>query len=269
MDQEAIINYFLTHGVNILISVVVLVFGIWAARLVKKLFIKSLKGRHLDITIKYFLANIIYILLLIVVLIIVFGQLGIPTASLITVLGAAGLAIGLALQGSLSNVAAGLLIIFLRPFKIGDFLDVGGVTGTVEKITIFHTLLLTPNNEVVIFPNAKLTADKITNKTAKSNRRIDVTIGISYESDLVHAKQVLFDILKEDDRILADPTATVAVKEHADSAINFAVRPWVKKDDYVNVMFALLEKIKLRFDLEKIEIPYPQLDVHSKPEPKG
>jgi small conductance mechanosensitive channel len=203
-----------------------------------------------------------YIALLVFVVLAALGQLGIQTTSFIAVIGAAGLAIGLALQGSLSNFAAGFLMIIFRPFKVGDYIEGAGVAGTVEVIQIFTTQLKTPDNKTVIIPNAALTAGNITNYSAKGTRRVDLVFGIGYGDDIDHAKNVIMDVLAKEERILKDPATTIGVVELADSSVNFAVRPWVKADDYWNVYFNLTENIKKSFDSEGISIPFPQRDVH-------
>jgi small conductance mechanosensitive channel len=187
---------------------------------------------------------------------------GIETTSFIAILGAAGLAIGLALQGSLSNFASGVLIIMLRPFKSGDYIEAAGKSGSVEKIEIFATELRTPDNKVVIVPNSSIMSGAITNYSREATRRIDLVIGVDYDADLKQAKQVLQSVLEADDRILKDPAYTVAVSELADSSVNFVVRPWVKTPDYWAVYFDLMENIKLALDEANINIPYPQMDVH-------
>jgi small conductance mechanosensitive channel len=218
--------------------------------------------RQVDPTIASFVSNMTYIALLVFVVLAALGQLGIQTTSFIAVIGAAGLAIGLALQGSLSNFAAGFLMIIFRPFKVGDYIEGAGVAGTVEAIQIFTTQLKTPDNKTVIIPNAGLTAGNITNYSAKGTRRVDMVFGIGYGDDIDHAKKVIMDVLAKEERILKDPSTTIGVVELADSSVNFAVRPWVKADDYWNVYFNLTENIKKDFDAQGISIPFPQRDVH-------
>jgi len=188
--------------------------------------------------------------------------LGVDTTSLIALLGAAGLAVGLALQGSLQNFAAGIMLIIFRPFKAGDFVDAGGTSGTVEAIKIFNTILKTPDNREVIIPNGAIYGGTITNFSARSTRRIDMVFGIGYDDDIRKAKDVIKGILESDDRILKDPEFLIAVGELAAHSINFNVRPWVNSGDYWPVKFDLNERIKLAFDENGISIPYPQMDVH-------
>ena len=190
------------------------------------------------------------------------GQLGIETASLVAILAAAGLAIGLALQGSLANFASGVMLIIFRPLKVGDFVEAGGATGTVREIGIFTSILSSPDNKKIYVPNANLTGANIINYSAFGTRRIDLVAGVSYGDSLDLVKATLEQILAEDDRILTDPAPTIAVLELADSSVNFAVRPWVKEEDYWDVRFDTQEKIKQRFDEKGISIPFPQQDVH-------
>ena len=250
------------YGIRIIAAIVILIVGRWIAKalrnFVKKLMIKS----HVDETLVSFVGNLTYVALLTFVVIAAINQLGVQTTSFIAVIGAAGLAIGLALQGSLANFAAGVLLIIFRPFKAGDFIDGAGVAGTVEVITIFTTQLKTPDNKAIIVPNAKLTGDNITNFSAKDTRRVDMVIGVGYSDDLQKVRQVLEDILAKDDRVLQDPAPTIGVVELADNSVNFICRPWVKTADYWGVYFDITETVKKRFDDEGISIPFPQRDVH-------
>ncbi|NNK02635.1 MAG: mechanosensitive ion channel, partial [Desulfatitalea sp.] len=216
----------------------------------------------LDQTVRRFIANFAYIGLLAFVVLAALSQLGIQTTSFIAVLGAAGLAVGLALQGSLSNFAAGFLMILFRPFSVGDYIEGGGVTGTVEEIQIFTTTLVTPDNKTVIIPNAKIMGDNIINWTVKGTRRVDLVVGIGYGDDIDKARQVIADVLAKDARVRKDPPPQIAVSEMADSSVNFVVRPWVSASDYWAVSFGVTEQIKKAFDDEGISIPFPQRDVH-------
>jgi small conductance mechanosensitive channel len=204
----------------------------------------------------------IYFILLLFIIIAALGHLGVQTASLVALLGAAGLAVGLALQGSLANFAAGILLIIFRPFKVEDLIEAAGVTGIVEKIEIFTTQLKTLDNKTIIIPNAKLTADNIINYTKKEIRRVDLVIGVSYEDNIDKVREVVTGVLNADERILDDPSPKVAVYEMADSSVNFVVRPWVKTADYWDVYFSVMENIKKGFDAQGITIPFPQRDVH-------
>jgi small conductance mechanosensitive channel len=207
-------------------------------------------------------SNIAYIALLAFVVVAALGQLGIQTTSFIAILGAAGLAIGLALQGSLANFAAGFLMIIFRPFKVGDFIEGAGVAGVVEEIQVFTTTLKTGDNKIIIVPNAKLSGDNIINYSAQETRRVDMTVGVSYSADLSKVREVLLDIISKEARILPEPAPLVAVAELADSSVNFVVRVWTKTGDYWGVKFDMTETIKNRFDAEGIGIPFPQRDIH-------
>jgi small conductance mechanosensitive channel len=218
--------------------------------------------RQVDPTVISFVANLTYIALLVFVVLAALGQLGIQTTSFIAVIGAAGLAIGLALQGSLANFAAGFLMIIFRPFKVGDYIEGAGTAGTVEAIQIFTTQLRTPDNKTVIIPNGSLTSDNITNWSVKGTRRVDLVMGIGYEDDIDKAKSIMGDILAKDERVLKDPPPQIAVVELADSSVNFVVRPWVKAEHYWAVHFDTTEAIKKSFDAQGISIPFPQRDVH-------
>jgi len=229
------------YGLKVIAAVVVFVVGRWIAKGLTKFAENVMNKRQVDPTILSFVANMTYIALLVFVVLAALGQLGIQTTSFIAIIGAAGLAIGLALQGSLANFAAGFLMIIFRPFKVGDFIEGAGVAGTVEVIQIFTTQLNTPDNKTVIIPNAALTAGNITNYSAKGTRRVDLVFGIGYGDDIDHAKKVIMDVLAREERILKDPATTIGVVELADSSVNFAVRPWVTADDYWNVYFNLTE----------------------------
>jgi small conductance mechanosensitive channel len=249
-------------GLKIIAALAIFIIGKWVAKIFKNIANKIMTKKKVDPTITSFVVNLVYILILAFVVLAALGQVGIQTTSFIAVIGAAGLAIGLALQGSLANFAAGFLMIIFKPFKVGDFIEGAGVLGVVEEIQVFTTQLKTADNKVIIIPNAKLTSDNITNFSAKETRRVDLVCGIGYEDDIDKAKKVLHDLIALDDRILKDPAPTVAVVEMADSSVNFVVRPWVKTADYWNVYFDTTESIKKRFDEEGISIPFPQRDVH-------
>jgi small conductance mechanosensitive channel len=247
---------------NIIIAAAILFGGIWLAKQIKKYVVLMMERRNVDALLASFSSNIVYVALVAFVVIAALSQLGIQTTSFIAIIGAAGLAIGLALQSSLSNFASGVMIIAFRPFKVGDFIEAGGVAGVVEGIQIFSTQMRTGDNKAIIIPNANITDSNITNYSAKDTRRVDMVFGIGYDDDIKKAKDVLIELINDDDRILKDPEAVVAVSELADSSVNFVVRPWVKSADYWGVMFDFTEAVKLRFDKEGISIPYPQQDLH-------
>lgn len=261
-NQELLLN----HALNILIAITIFYIGRWLALGAARLVSKALLLRKVDRAVVSFLSSIVYAGALIAVALIALSHLGIQTNSFIAILGAAGLAIALALQGSLSNFASGVLIIIFRPFKAGDMVDVAGVSGIVERIDIFQTIFKTGDNKKIIVPNSQITGGAITNYSAEPRRRIDLVIGISYDSDLRLAKQILTEILAADARILPDPKPVVAVSALADSAVQLVVRPWVQAADYWPVYWDTLEKIKLTFDQQGIEIPFPQMSLHMKRE---
>jgi small conductance mechanosensitive channel len=249
-------------GLKIVAAIAIFIIGRLAAKFLKNMSVKFMTKSKVDPTLVSFLGHVIYIALLTFVILAALAQLGIQTTSFIAVIGAAGLAVGLALQGSLSNFAAGVLMIIFRPFKVGDVIEGAGVLGTVEEIQIFTTQLLTPDNRTVIIPNAKLTSDNIINYTAKPARRVDLVFGVSYSDNIDKVKEVITSVLSQDSRILKDPSPTIGLLEMADSSINFAVRPWVAPKDFWGVYFDINEKMKKRFDAEGISIPFPQRDVH-------
>jgi small conductance mechanosensitive channel len=249
-------------GVKILAALAVFIIGRWIVKYLGNLTGRVMEKRDVDPTLTKFVANMTYVALLIFVILAALGMLGIQTTSFIAVIGAAGLAVGLALQGSLSNFAAGVLMIIFRPFKVGDFIEGAGVTGTVEEIQIFNTHLATPDNKAIIIPNAKLTADNIVNYSTKGTRRADMVFGIGYEDDIDKARDIITEILSNDARVLKDPPLQVAVSELADSSVNFVARAWVNTADYWGVVFDATEAVKKRFDTEGVSIPFPQRDVH-------
>jgi len=250
------------YGLKIVAAIIVLIVGRWTAKAISKLVKRLLTKRNVDPTLISFVGNLAYIALLTFVVIAALAQLGIQTTSFIVIIGAAGLAVGLALQGALANFAAGFLMIIFRPFKTGHYIEGAGVAGVVEEIHVFTTQLRTPDNKTVIIPNAKLMGDNIINYSAKDTRRVDLLIGVSYTDDLQKVRKVLQGILEKDDRVLKDPAPMIAVKEFADSSVNFVVRVWVKTENYWDVYFDTTENVKKRFDAEGISIPFPQRDVH-------
>jgi len=250
------------YGLNVLAAIAIFVFGLWFAKIMRRVIGKVMERGNVDATLTRFVGNLSYIALLVFVVLAAVSKLGIQTTSFIAVLGAAGLAIGLALQGSLSNFAAGFLMIIFRPFKVGDYIEAGGTAGTVEEIQIFTTQLKTPDNKTVIIPNSGITAGNIVNYSTKGTRRVDMVFGIGYDDDIDKAKAVLQQIIDADARVLKDPAVTIGLSELADSSVNFVVRPWVKSEDYWSFLFDTTEKVKKRFDAEGIGIPYPQQDVH-------
>ena len=246
----------------VLAAVVTLIIGWWISKMLVGILRRVMNNRKVDPMLTGFLCHIAYMGLLTVVVISALGQLGVETTSFVAVIGAAGLAIGFALQGSLANFASGVMIIFFRPFKVGDFIEGGGVSGLVQEILMFATVLKTRDNKRVIVPNSALTDGNITNYTAEPLRRVDMVFGISYSDEIPKAEEVLRGILADDERILSNPEPEVFMAGLGDSSVDFHVRPWVKTDDYFDVMFHVTREVKIRFDREDISIPFPQRDVH-------
>ena len=256
--QEWIVLY----GLKVIAAVAILVIGWLAAKGIRAIIRRMLQKGNIEEILIAFVSSLCYVGIMAFVIIAALGKLGVQTASFVVVLGAAGLAIGLALQNSLANFAAGVLMIIFKPFKVGDFIEGGGIAGAVEQIGIFTTELNSPDNKKIIVPNSKMTSDNIINYTAKDIRRVDIVAGVSYEDNLDKVREVLEGILAKDARILKDPAPAIGVLELADSSVNVAVRPWVKTSDYWDVYFATQEKIKKQFDAEGITNPFPQRDVH-------
>jgi small conductance mechanosensitive channel len=249
-------------GLKVVAAIAIFIIGRWVAKAVRSGVRRMMTKANVDSIIIGFVSSMTYIALLAFVVIAALGQLGIQTTSFIAILGAAGLAVGLALQGSLANFAAGFLMIIFRPFKVGDFIEGAGVAGVVEAIHIFTTTLKTGDNKLIIIPNAKLSGDNITNYSAQETRRVDMTVGVAYDADLSVVRNVLIDIIGKEERALKDPAPLVAVAELADNSVNFVVRVWTKTGDYWGVKFDMTETIKNRFDAEGIGIPFPQRDIH-------
>ncbi len=257
------INYSSEYGVKIISALLIFFIGKWAVKKVTSLVKHTMTKAKIDITLLEFAESLIYFVLLLMVILTSLNALGINTTSFLAVFGAASLAVGLALQGSLANVGAAVLIIIFRPFKVGDFIEAGGASGTVEDINLFSTIIAPVDNRTIIVPNAAIIRGNITNYSVKKNRRVDHVFGIGYDDDLKLAKDTLMQIMIDDDRVLADPAPFVAVSELGDSSVNFTTRAWVKTADYWNVYFEQIEKVKLTFDEKGISIPYPQMDIHT------
>ena len=252
-----------SYAFSLVMALLIFIIGKWAVNKIVALLGKVLrKVKCMDETLIKFLENIVYYALMIVVLLTALGKLGVETTSFLAILGAAGLAIGLALKDSLGNFASGVMIIMFKPFKVGDVVTAAGVTGSVSEVGIFNSVFTTPDNQKIIIPNGAITSGSITNINANDTRRVDLVVGIGYEDDIKKTKDVLNDIISSHEKVLLDKGITVAVSELADSSVNFVVRAWVKTPDYWDVKFALTETIKLRFDAEGISIPFPQQDVH-------
>lgn len=249
-------------GIKIIAAIVIFFVGRMVARIVSKAIRKLMEAQKVDKILETFVSNLAYWALMMFVIIAAINQMGIQTTSLIAIMGAAGLAIGLAMQGSLANFAAGVLIVMFRPYKVGDFVEAAGIAGSVVQVQILTTILKTGDNKQIVVPNGQIMGSIITNYSANDTRRVDFTIGIGYDDDIDKARDTIQSLVDADDRILKDPACLIAVSELADSSVNLAVRPWVKSGDYWGVYFDLTEAIKKRFDKEGISFPFPQQDVH-------
>ncbi len=264
MEQatELIKAFAMEYGLKIIGAIAILFIGRIIVGILSSMVRKLMDRAGTDATLTKFVYSLTRTALMIFVVIAALGTLGVETTSFVAIIGAAGLAVGFALQGSLSNFASGVMLIIFRPFKTGDYVEAGGTSGSVDSIGIFVTIMTTPDNKKIIIPNSKITGDTITNYSAMDTRRIDMVFGIGYGDDIKKAKEILERIMAEDNRILKDPAPMVAVSELADSSVNFVVRPWVKKEDYWGVFFDMTETVKLTFDNKGISIPFPQQDVH-------
>lgn len=250
------------YAIRFIVGLAILIGGFILAGLVSRQMFKQLDKSKIDNAVVSFLAGIVKAIIIAAAIMMALSHVGIQTTSFIAILGAMGLAVGLSLQGSLANFASGVLIMIYRPFKSGDYVDAGGIAGTVVGIELFTTVLKTPDSKKVVVPNSRITSSPITNFSEHPTRRVDMVIGVSYNSDLRKAKAVLMRVLEEDERVLKDPAPRVSVNELADSSVNFIVRPWVKSEDYWPFYWETMEKIKLTLDDEGIGIPFPQMDVH-------
>lgn len=250
------------YGSHILFALITLAVGWWLINRIISGLINVLRKRHADEMLTSFLGSLISAMLRILLLLSVAGMIGIETTSFIALIGAAGLAVGLALQGSLANFAGGVLILFLRPFRAGDYIEAQGIGGTVESIQIFHTLLRTPDNKVIILPNGTLSNGSITNYSTKSTRLVYVNVAIGYDDDIKHARAVLLGLAAADERVLKDPAAVVQMTSLGDNGVNMSLRMWTKSEDFWGVFFAVQEQMKEAFDREGISFPYPQRTVH-------
>jgi small conductance mechanosensitive channel len=260
--QQLFETYILPWGINIVMALAIFFIGKFIVGILVKFARKLMTKGKVDNILVNFIASIIKTVLLLFVVIAALDQLGVETTSMIALIGAAGLAIGLALQGTLQNLASGVMLIIFRPFSDGDFIEAAGVVGVVEQIGIFSITMRTGDNREIIIPNGAVYGGTITNNSRRKTRRVDMVFGIGYDDDLLKAKDIIKKILSEDERILADPAPAVVVGELADSSVNFNVRPWCKTADYWGVYSDVHEKIKLTFDAEGISIPYPQMDIH-------
>lgn len=266
VDVNAVMEWLKTDGVafgiDLIAAIIILIVGRIAVGFVVRAIRLGMRKNGIDKTLETFICNLVKWALMIVVIIAAISQLGIHTTSFVAIFGAAGLAVGLALQGSLSNFAAGVLIVLFRPYKAGDWIEAAGIAGSVEQVQILTTVLRTGDNKRVIVPNSQIMNSVITNYSANDTRRIDLVIGVGYDDDLDKTRRVLEEIVAADERVLKEPAPQIAVSELGASSVDFVVRPWVSTPDYWGTRFDLTETIKKRFDQEGISIPYPQQDVH-------
>ena len=263
MDVSSIMDaYVVPWSMKVALALVIFYVGRLVVSTVVKVVEKFMSGRGMDDILVRFLTSILRWLLLLFVVIAALSQLGINTTSLVALLGAAGLAIGLSLQNSLSNFASGVMLIIFRPFTKGDVVEAGGATGSVDSISILTTTMTTPDNKEIIIPNSAVFSNNITNYSARPTRRVDMVFGIGYDDDIRQAKKLLEEIIAADDRVLAEPAPVIALGELADSSVNFLVRPWVNSADYWSLLWDTTETVKLKFDEAGISIPYPQMDIH-------
>ena len=262
INVDAVWLWLSSYSLNIIGAIIIFIVGKWLSRRIANLLSKLLQKNNVDQTLINFLSNLTYYSLIVLVVVAAAGRLGINTTSFLTIIGAAGLAVGLALKDSLANFAAGVMLVLFRPFAIGDVVSTAGITAKVESINIFNTHFCSPDNQLIIVPNGKIINDIITNINIKATRRIDLVVGISYSDDMAKTREILAGLAKADSRVLTDPAPTIAVAELADSSVNLVFRPWVKTADYWDVRFDLTEKIKNALDEAGISIPFPQQDVH-------
>lgn len=262
IDWGTITPFLIRWAGNIFSALLIFVIGRWVSSKIAHVVSRATERAGVDQTLTKFLRSVVYMTLLVLVALAAVKELEVETASFFAVLGAAGLAVGLALKDSLANFSSGVMLVFFRPFKSGDYVEAGGVGGTVETVSIFNTIMKTPDNRIITVPNSQIYSGTITNYSAMATRRIDLVFGISYDDDVIRAKEIMQTVLDADERILKDPAPTIMMLELADSSVNFAVRPWVNKDDYWAVRSDVLEKIKEGLEGNGLSIPYPQRDLH-------
>ena len=255
-------EYAIPWGINIVTAIAIYIIGRFVSKLIVKSLLKVMERANVDLSLRGFIGNILNVVLLVVIVIAALEQLGVDTTSVLAVFAAAGLAVGLALKDSLSNFAAGVMLIIFKPFKVGDVIDTAGKIGKVQSIQIFNTVLRTGDNQEIIIPNSQVYGGSITNITACDTRRIDLVIGIGYDDDIKKAKTIIETIIGNNPAILKDPEPTIMVLELGESSIDIALRPWVSTGDYWVVRADLLQSIKETFDENGISIPYPQRDFH-------
>lgn len=247
---------------DLALAIVVLLVGLWVVKRITKVAHKTMEKKDVDPSLRPFLRDMLNALLTVILVVIVISMLGVETASLIAVLGAAGFAVGLALSGTLQNFAGGVIILIIRPYKVGDFIEAQGYSGTVEEIQIFNTILKTPANQIITIPNGPMSTGTVKNYSTEPTRRMDLTFGIGYSDDIDKAKKIISDIILNDERVLKDPEPMIAVSELADSSVNIVARPWFKNEDFWGFYWEIQEKVKKEFDAQGVSIPFPQMDVH-------
>lgn len=260
--QEKGVDLGIDLGIKVATALAIFLIGKFLIKILVRGISKVMQKQGVDKTLETFICNLVRISLMVVVVIAAIGAIGIQTTSFIAIFGAAGLAVGLALQGSLSNFASGVLIVLFRPYRVGDFIEAAGIAGSVEQVQILTTILKTGDNKQIIVPNSQVMDSIITNYSANDTRRVDMVVGVGYDDDLDKVRKTLEELLAADERVLSEPAPLIAVSALADSSVNFVVRPWVKSADYWGVMFEMTEAIKKRFDKEGISFPFPQQDVH-------
>lgn len=264
MDFQKILDSLMAYAPKLLMAVVVLIVGLFIIKIIGKIIQKSMEKAHVDSTLKGFIKSLIGAILQILLYITVASMLGIQMTSFVAIIGAAGLAVGLALQGSLSNFAGGVLILIFRPFKVGDFIEAQGFAGVVREIEILYTVINTGDNKRIVIPNGSLSNNSIVNYSTNPKRRVDLKFGVGYESDVKKVRQIIEKVARSNEKILKDPEPFVRLLEHGESSLNFVTRVWVENANYWEVYFYMLEEVKSEFDKAGINIPYPQMDVHIK-----
>lgn len=262
--QTMITSFVVTYGMKIIAAVITLIIGLWIIKLIVKALARVMEKRNIDASLRGFINSLAGILLKVMLFITVIGMVGIQMTSFVAILGAAGLAVGMALSGTLQNFAGGVMILIFKPFKVGDFIEAQGYTGTVSEIQIFITVLKTVDNKTVIIPNGGLSTSSMINYSTEETRRVDFSFGIGYGDDFDVAKALLLKLIKQDSRVLSAPEPFVALGELASSSVNITVRVWVKSVDYWDVFFGLNESVYKEFDKNGLHIPFPQMDVHLK-----
>jgi small conductance mechanosensitive channel len=262
MDPEILGPLVLDWGLKLIAALLVFVLGRWVAKVLTKWFAQVIGKADVDSTLIKFLSSAVYMALMVFVVLTALSTLGVNTTNFIAIVGAAGLAIGLAVKDSLSNLAAGVMLVFFRPFKSGDFIEAAGISGSVDSIRMFNTIVRTGDNRIITIPNSLIYADTITNYSTEQKRRIDLVIGIGYDDDIGRARALIQGVIEQDERILDDPAPSLLVAELGESSVDIAVRPWVRRDDYWSVRSDLLEGVKHALEGAGLSIPYPQRDLH-------